>query len=664
LDAVSRDQQQVAHLEVLQRPERLAALRRLALANLSPEEPFDRLTRLAAALCSAPTALITFVGDDLEHFKSTSGLPEPLALLRQTPLDYSICQYAVASGQPLVVPDARGDPVLRTNLAVTKLGVAAYAGAPLITAEGHCLGTLSVLDWKPRYWTDEQVAMLQDLAATAVTELELRQELADRARIETALRESEERFRFLIEQTSDIIAVVDEGGLVRYGSPSVEPVLGYDPQELLGRSAVELIHPDDRPRVLQAHLAVLRDPRAAQGGVEFRFKHKDGTWRMLEALGSAVQHRSAGSQAVLTLRDVTDRRGAEAALRESEERLRLTLDAAKCGIWDWDIQTNRVSWSERVYELHGLTPETFGGTADDFLAAVHPEDVGRVGEAIRRALEERADYGVEFRVIQPGTGRTRWVWTNGQVLFGEDGTPRRMLGATLDTTERREAEEALRASHEQLRQLARRLDEVREEELTRISREIHDELGHALTALRLDLSWLVPKLQRNRGPVREKAAEMLVLVDDTIDSVRRIASQLRPPVLEDLGLAAAIDARLERFSQQTGLQVELQAGTDEVPGVARRGLYRIVQEALTNIARHSQARSVRVRLECSPALVVLEIADDGVGIAPGMIANPRSLGLVGMRERAAALGADFHVAGGPDCGTTIRVTLPRPPGDA
>ena len=146
----------------------------------------------------------------------------------------------------------------------------------------------------------------------------------------------------------------------------------------------------------------------------------------------------------------------------------------------------------------------------------------------------------------------------------------RMLGATLDTTERRQAEEALRASHEQLRQLAHRLDEVREEELTRVSREIHDELGHALTALRLDLGWMVPKVRRNREPVRQKTAEMLALVDDTIDSVRRIASRLRPPVLEDLGLAAAIDARLERFAEQTGIEVELQAGTEDVPAAARR----------------------------------------------------------------------------------------------
>jgi signal transduction histidine kinase len=220
-----------------------------------------------------------------------------------------------------------------------------------------------------------------------------------------------------------------------------------------------------------------------------------------------------------------------------------------------------------------------------------------------------------------------------------------------DVTDRRRAEAALR-------QLAHRLDQVREEELTRISREIHDQLGHALTALRLDLAWIVPKLRRNREPVRAKAGEILDLVDHTIDSVRRIAAGLRPPVLEDLGLVAAIDSLLERFAKQTGIQVELRAGDDGVPAAARLPLYRIVQEALTNVARHARARRVQVKLECASGAVVLEVADDGIGIPPMMLDNPGTLGLVGMRERAAALGADFQVRGGHGSGTSIRVVLP------
>ncbi|HEX3233933.1 MAG TPA: PAS domain S-box protein [Gemmatimonadales bacterium] len=778
---------------VLQQPERLAALRRLALANLEPEEAFDRLTRLATVLFSTPIALITFVTDDRQYYKSSRGLPEPFASSRETPLSYSICQYVVASGEPLVVPDARQHPLLSTNPAVTELGAVAYAGVPLVSSDGDCLGTFCVADARPRRWTDEQVGMLRDLAATVMTELELRRELTDRARIEEKLRESEARFRAMVEQSqvgialwddagqflfanhclaqllarpeedlarlslwdviqpddlrgalppfdrlagggpplvlewrylrpdgssvwanttassvrdaggqveyvvgivqdithrkqaeaalakaqrqlrrseehfrtliehvSDIITIVDESGVILYGSPSVERVLGYLPVDLVGRSAVDLIHPDDRPRLLEAQRAAAHDPLATPRGVEFRFRHRDGSWRTLEALGSALQYRSAGPRAVFTLRDVTERQRTDAALRESEERLRLTLDAANCGIWDWDIPTNHITWSERVYQLHGLTPDTFGGRMEDFRAVIHPEDVTGVSEAIRRSLEEQADYTTEFRVVHPGTGEIRWIWSNGRVLRDREGRPARMLGATLDTTERRRAEEALLASHEQLRLLAHRLDEVREQELTRISREVHDELGHALTALRLDLGWLVPKLNRNREPVRRKADEMLALVDDTIDTVRRIASELRPPVLEDLGLAAGIEGLLERFAGQTGSVVELLAPSDDVPRVARRPLYRIVQEALTNIARHAQASRVTVVLECPPERVLLEVADNGVGIAPGVLARRGSLGLLGMRERAAAIGADFEVRSGPTGGTIIRVSLPRP----
>ena len=647
-------------LEVLQEPARLDALRRLALANLEPEEPFDRLTRLAAFICSAPTALLTFVDHRTEHFKSAQGLPPALADLRRISLDYSICQYAVAAGGPLVVSDARDHPLLAAHPAVTELGVVAYAGVPLITSTGQCLGTIAVLDWAPRDWGDDQVAVLRDLAATAVTELELRRELTDRSRMENALRESETRYRSLIDQTSDIITVIDESAVVRYGSPSVETVLGYDPDDLVGRRAVDLVHPDDVGPLLEAHRSALLDPSEAQRGVEFRCRHRDGSWRVLEALGSVMQYRSAGPQAVLTLRDVTEHRKAETALRDSEERLRLTLDAGKCGIWDWDIATDRLTWSERVYELHGVTPETFGGRLEDFMSLIHPADRARVSEAVRQALENRADYGIEFRVIRPGTGQTRWVWTNGRVLFGGDGAPRRMLGATLDSTERRQAEEALRGSHEQLRQLAHRLDEVREEELTRVSREIHDELGHALTVLRLDLGWLAARVRRNREPVPGKVAGMLSVVDDTIDSVRRIAARLRPPVLEDFGLAAAIDALLERFVRQTGIAVELQADSVEVSPAAGRALYRIVQEALTNVARHAQASRVHVTLHAKPDLLVLKITDDGVGIPPGMIRNSNSLGLVGMRERAVALRASFEVMGGPEGGTTIQVAMRRP----
>ena len=257
-------------LATLLEPERLDALRRLALENLEPEEPFDRLTRLAATACSAPTALITFVGSDREHFKSALGLPAHLSYLRQLPLTHSLCQYAVATGMSYAVPDTTHDPLILASPAVTELGVMAYAGAPLITSQGHCVGTISVVDWKPRPWTDEQVAMLEDLAKIAITELELRHELVELA---------------------------------------------------------------------QAHVA----------------------------------------------------------LRESEQRLRLTLDAGKCGIWDWDIPNDHITWSDRVFQVFGIrrriSAEGSPISAPPFIPRTGIGSARRCDVPWRRARTTRSSFG-------------------------------------------------------------------------------------------------------------------------------------------------------------------------------------------------------------------------------------------------------------------------------
>ena len=157
----------------IQDPERLAALRRLVLLDTGPTETFERLTRLAARTLAAPISLLTLIDADRQYFKAAFGLPEPLATTRQTPLEYSLCQYAVASGRPLVVCDARVEHWLDDNPAVTVLGISAYAGVPLVTSEGCAVGTLCVLDTSPRAWTDDDLANLADLAAIAMREVRL-----------------------------------------------------------------------------------------------------------------------------------------------------------------------------------------------------------------------------------------------------------------------------------------------------------------------------------------------------------------------------------------------------------------------------------------------------------------------------------------------------------
>ena len=168
-------------LAALRAPQRLEALRGTALLDTPTDERFDRLTRLAARALNAPVALVSLIDEDRQFFKSCLGLPEPWGSARETPLTHSFCQHVVASGDALVVTDAREHPVLRDNMAIRDLGVIAYLGVPLVTSAGDGLGTLCVIDHEPRAWTEDEVATVRDLAATVMTEIELRSAVGDGA---------------------------------------------------------------------------------------------------------------------------------------------------------------------------------------------------------------------------------------------------------------------------------------------------------------------------------------------------------------------------------------------------------------------------------------------------------------------------------------------------
>ena len=234
-----------------------------------------------------------------------------------------------------------------------------------------------------------------------------------------------------------------------------------------------------------------------------------------------------------------------------------------------------------------------------------------------------------------------------------------------DITERKRAEEALRRSREQLRALTSRLQSSREEERTRISREIHDQLGQLLTALKLDLHSVkrniltLAEVDRRDG-LERKTNSALELADDAITSVQKIATELRPIVLDRLGLAAAIEGEAQSFQSRTGIPCEclLPVKPLAVPPDASTAIFRIFQEILTNVARHAKASHVEVALEMDGNDLLLEVTDDGVGIRESDLANPTSLGLLGMQERAAILQGSVTFTRNPDKGTTVTVRVP------
>ncbi len=237
----------------------------------------------------------------------------------------------------------------------------------------------------------------------------------------------------------------------------------------------------------------------------------------------------------------------------------------------------------------------------------------------------------------------------------------RALREAQERAQHRRAEEQLRESHRQLRALSVYLQSIREEERTRISREVHDELGQALTGCKLDLSWIAGKLPRDCRPLLERTKALIAHIDSTIQTVRRISSELRPGVLDHLGLVAALEWQATEFQNRTGIKCEVRADISEaaLDQNLSTTLFRIFQETLTNIIRHAGATEVAVNLNEADGHIALEVRDNGRGISRADITNPRSMGLLGMRERAALLGGTFRISRvKKDAGTRVNVSIP------
>ncbi|MDB6067622.1 MAG: Response regulator receiver sensor signal transduction histidine kinase [Pedosphaera sp.] len=236
----------------------------------------------------------------------------------------------------------------------------------------------------------------------------------------------------------------------------------------------------------------------------------------------------------------------------------------------------------------------------------------------------------------------------------------RALREARERADRKHAVEQLRQSHEQLRTLSVYLQHVREEERMRISRAVHDELGQALTGLKIDLSWLASRLPKRLGQLLDKTRKMSTHIDETIHTVRRISTELRPGILDHLGLAAAIEWQANEFQTRTGIKCKVGNSLDStiLEEDVNTVFFRIFQETLTNIIRHAKASRVAVQLALERGRLILEVEDNGRGITKEQISNVKSIGLLGMRERASLLGGKVDITGLSGKGTRVVVSIP------
>jgi len=350
----------------------------------------------------------------------------------------------------------------------------------------------------------------------------------------------------------------------------------------------------------------------------------------------------------------------EVALRESEERFRAIANYTYN--WEnWIGVDGKLRWvNPAVERITGYSVEECLAMPDFPWSLVHESDRGEVAHQFMRLVEGSSGNDLEFR-IRRKDGSLAWEAASWQPIYDVNGKSLGHRSSIRDITKRKQFEEELRKSQDQLRGLYNRVQSLREEERTLIAREIHDELGQQLSMLQIDLTYLEDQLPKSKKAVLDRIHSMEEMVNTIIHSVQRIATELRPSLLDDLGLAAAIEWQGKEFQKRTGIECKVILGQEEgaVDRDRSTALFRIFQETLTNVSRHAQAKRVEVYLREDPRDLVLEVWDDGKGISHSQIASPKSLGLIGMRERVHPWGGTIHITGSPGHGTRVVVRLPR-----
>ena len=528
-------------------------------------------------------------------------------------------------------------------------------------------------------------------------------DISERKKAEETLRANEQRLQLALDSLDGGVWEWNLQTGEAYRSPGWLRMLGYAPGEIDGTFAgwFDLVHPDDRPRVLQEQQKHFAGATPAFS-YEYRLKTKSGEWLWTATRGRVIERAADGAplRAIGVNVNITERRLSEAELkREVREQEflgmlgRMLLENRKLDeILDTTVRGLAELFDVEFTKILELLP-----TGDALLLrAGHGWREGLVGTAtVPTAKDSQAGYTLsskqavlvedlrtEVRFRGPALLTEHGVVSGMSVIIGDVTRPHGVLGVHSSLRRRfeardvqflhnvanivaeainaRRAEQLVLQSRERLRNLAARLHRVREDDRRRIAREIHDELGQTLTGLRIDLAWIMERLPPRKPNLVERAKSALALVDQSLDSIRKILHDLRPAMLDDLGLEAALEWQIAEFARRTSCKcrIDLQAGAIGLDNERDIVVFRILQEALTNVARHAHASKVKVSLRTLDGQLILEIVDNGCGISDEAIRSNESIGLIGMRERVGALGGRVNIIRGRKAGTSVHMEMP------
>ncbi|HEX8331448.1 MAG TPA: PAS domain S-box protein [Segetibacter sp.] len=485
--------------------------------------------------------------------------------------------------------------------------------------------------------------------------LVIAKDITERKLSEQRLIKSEENNRVLFEQTPVPIWMLNKDlDFIKVNQAAISEY-GYTKEEFLSMNLMQIKLPEDHPSLHD----VISNPDGSPGYTRItRHVLKNGEI-IYSKVHSTTFNLDSQEVVLVVSKNITSEILAQKDLIENEQQLSLIFDSTKDAMWLLNVEDQnnyRVETYNKAYEtITGIEKQkAVGMLVQDVLP---PENFDKIRSKYKQVIETGAVLTYYMTMSFPTGEVTAEVTLT--PIKDHKGKVVRVLGTGVDVSQQQKARKELIKMNLELRQLASHLQNVREEERTHIAREIHDELGQQLTGLKMDLAWLKKKISCDEDGVAVRINSALQLVDGTINTVRKIASELRPSIIDDLGITEALDWHCQEFTKRTAINVQFVASVNEMklPGEIPIAVFRIVQEALTNVARHSNATEVICTLKEINNELLLSVFDNGKGFSLTH-QERKTLGLLGMRERVAILNGEYTIRSEPGEGTTISVKIP------
>ena len=465
-------------------------------------------------------------------------------------------------------------------------------------------------------------------------------------------------FGQLWEISVDGMRLIDEKGIILLVNDSFCNIFQLEKEQLIGKPFSIVYAKEEQDNALKIFRSDIGNYK-----IKTLFERENTLWNGKKAwfeFSNSFLTLPDGNKITLSIiKDITERKKSEFELRDSESKYKMLFNNANDAVFVTQLSKEK-SYGDFI-EVNEVACEMLGYSKEEFLrlspsAIVAPKSIVDFNFNLNRLMKEGH---VIYDLVHRAKDRKLIPVEINSHLFQYNDKPT-VLSIARDITERKQAEEKLRRSSKLLRELATHLQSIREEERTMIAQEIHDELGQVLTALKIQVSLLANKLRSDQEPIKQKINSLSKMIDSSVESVQKISSKLRPGILDELGLIAAIEWQAEEFEKLTNVKCslvipkeELNLGKDKSTAI-----FRILQEALTNIARHSEATRAQISLLNYQSNIFLEIQDNGKGISQEQIKDFKSLGIHGMEERAMVFGGQVYIEGIAGKGTIVKVEIP------